>query len=355
MFLSLGIGLVGCASLAPEKAPVSVSPLQYSATETQGIDNVLIITDASNSLYLNRTFPDAKAFSEGFVAVMPEPVSTYKAGGIGFGGPDRTIAPLAPFDRSALAEETGKLKPMGGMPGGMTPLHQVFDEVNEELRNAKGKTAIILVSDLVPDSPKKAEEAAKRLVASHPGEICLYVVRVGDNEKGQAFAETLRKVSPCGSVNQVANLETREGMTDFARTVFATAKPTPPPVAAPPPVEAGPPCEATVRLHGVGFGFDRSDLTSDRIMVLDEVAQHLRDCPALKIEIGGHTDSTGTEEYNQKLGERRAEAVKSQLIQAGIDPSRMVTKSYGEDSPVAPNNTADGRAENRRADLVPIK
>jgi len=343
-----GFAAAGCISPLPPQEPVAVNPLQYSSTETQGIENVIVVTDASNSLYLNRSFPEAKAFTEGFIASMPEPVSSYEAAGIGFGGRDRLVAPLAPFDRDRLLAKADQLKPIGGFPGGMTPLHNVFDEIGTALRGKSGKTAVLLVSDVAPDAPDQAVEAAQRLVANYKDGICLHIIRVGDEAQSQAFAERLAAVSSCGSVNDVAQLQSGEAMTAFTRQVFATEVELPA-------VAAGPPCEATVTLRGVGFAFDKADLTPDSAGIIDEAARHMRECASLSIEIGGHTDSVGAEAYNDGLSKRRAEAVKQQLIEAGVDSSRMVTRGFGETNPVAPNETTEGRAQNRRVELVPLR
>ena len=68
----------------------------------------------------------------------------------------------------------------------------------------------------------------------------------------------------------------------------------------------------------------------------------------MTVQLEGHTDSTGPEAYNMGLSVRRAEAVKNHLVENGIDTSRLTTKGFGESNPIAPNDTAKGRAENRR-------
>ena len=82
-----------------------------------------------------------------------------------------------------------------------------------------------------------------------------------------------------------------------------------------------------------------------------EIVKLLKGYPDLRIEIQGHTDSQGRKDYNLKLSERRAQTVKSFLIIYGIDASRMTTKGYGPDKPVASNETDEGRALNRRVEL----
>jgi len=77
--------------------------------------------------------------------------------------------------------------------------------------------------------------------------------------------------------------------------------------------------------------------------------------PIHLVEIAGHTDSVGDVDYNVKLSKRRASSVKQYLIKKGIDPSKVVTKGYGLTEPVADNETEEGRAKNRRVELIILK
>ncbi len=107
-----------------------------------------------------------------------------------------------------------------------------------------------------------------------------------------------------------------------------------------------------VVLHGVYFDFDKATLTANARIVLETVADALKKYPMIKVEIGGHTDSRGSEAYNQQLSERRAEAVRQFLSSKGIDAARMTAVGYGESRPVAGNDTDEGREQNRRVELT---
>jgi OOP family OmpA-OmpF porin len=107
-------------------------------------------------------------------------------------------------------------------------------------------------------------------------------------------------------------------------------------------------------LEGVNFETNSAKLTSGSLETLDRVGQTLKDWPDVKVEIGGHTDSTGGEGHNLSLSTARAESVRNYLVKRGVDPSRLVAKGYGESSPIADNGTAEGRAKNRRVELTRI-
>lgn len=111
-------------------------------------------------------------------------------------------------------------------------------------------------------------------------------------------------------------------------------------------------CPELPDLRGVHFDFDRSNLTSDGTRILDEAARILNNNPHVRVEIVGHTDSVGSDEYNQGLSERRAEAVRAYLAGQGISNSRMSASGRGESQPAGSNDTSEGRAQNRRVELT---
>ncbi len=88
-------------------------------------------------------------------------------------------------------------------------------------------------------------------------------------------------------------------------------------------------------------------------MILDFAVEQLKRCPNIPMDIDGHTDSVGSDEYNQGLGQRRANAVKRYFADHGIRASRLNARSFGESRPVAPNDTDEGRQTNRRVELNP--
>ncbi|HZX78085.1 OmpA family protein [Lysobacter sp.] len=108
---------------------------------------------------------------------------------------------------------------------------------------------------------------------------------------------------------------------------------------------------------GITFDFDKSNLKPEFYPVLDNVARTLQQYNQTVVEVAGHTDSVGTDAYNQKLSEQRANAVAGYLQSRGLNRDRFIVVGAGESRPVASNDTESGRAQNRRVEitLVPIE
>jgi OOP family OmpA-OmpF porin len=164
-----------------------------------------------------------------------------------------------------------------------------------------------------------------------------------------------------------------------APVMAAAAAPPPPPPPAPPPPPPPPPadsdgdgvidandkcpgtpagatvdadgCEEELILKGVTFQTNSAVLTPQDQLLLDSVATILEQRRQFNVEVRGHTDSTGPDAFNQQLSERRAESVREYLISRGIAAERLTARGLGESEPIADNDTAEGRALNRRVTL----
>ncbi len=105
----------------------------------------------------------------------------------------------------------------------------------------------------------------------------------------------------------------------------------------------------------VYFDFDRFTIRDDMKSALEKNEEWLKKNPGAKIQIQGHGDERGTNEYNIALGERRAQSIKEYLVDYGIDPARLSTISYGEERPAEPGHNEEAWAKNRRGEFVIIK
>jgi OOP family OmpA-OmpF porin len=102
------------------------------------------------------------------------------------------------------------------------------------------------------------------------------------------------------------------------------------------------------------FGFDSTQVTQESEPLLEEAIALLKSHPGLRVELSGHTDSSGARSYNQRLSERRAEAIAKRMIAAGVDAAQLQTRGHGEMQPRAENRSRQGRSLNRRVEMTAI-
>jgi outer membrane protein OmpA-like peptidoglycan-associated protein len=106
------------------------------------------------------------------------------------------------------------------------------------------------------------------------------------------------------------------------------------------------------RVYGINFDSDSDHIKDESFPTLNKIVAVLKAKPDWKLNIEGHTDSTATPTHNQQLSERRAKAVRAYLESVGVAPGRLSSAGFGATRPVAPNETAIGRAQNRRVELT---
>lgn len=126
--------------------------------------------------------------------------------------------------------------------------------------------------------------------------------------------------------------------------------PPPPPAALPPPPPPAP--RRIFEVSGTWFDAGKGLITPEGSRRLDQVVGIMRADPALSVTVEGHTDSVGYDSANQQMSERRADAVRDYLVANGVHASRITTRGFGETRPVASNDTPEGRAQNRRVEVV---
>ena len=117
------------------------------------------------------------------------------------------------------------------------------------------------------------------------------------------------------------------------------------------PIEIG----ETVRLNNIFFDFNKSVLRSESFQELDRVVKLMKDNPYIEIEIAGHTDNVGADEYNLNLSLERANSVVAYIVSKGISQNRIIAKGYGESKPIASNDTEEGKQLNRRVEFTILK
>jgi OOP family OmpA-OmpF porin len=125
------------------------------------------------------------------------------------------------------------------------------------------------------------------------------------------------------------------------------------PAAPPPPAAAPPPAPRKIaEIKGANFDTAQATLKPAGRQNVEDAAKVLKDNPSMQASVEGHTDSVGGDAYNQRLSERRAQTVADYLVKLGVARSRLSVKGFGETKPVASNDTATGRAQNRRVEIM---
>jgi outer membrane protein OmpA-like peptidoglycan-associated protein len=177
-----------------------------------------------------------------------------------------------------------------------------------------------------------------------------------DQGVGAVAASGSKEVCPTETTQYMLTATGTGGTIYEAATVTVNPpEPPPPPAAAPVPVP--PPARVVIdrlTLH-VNFDFDKSVIRKADLSELEKAVAFVKKYPDSKVALEGHTDSRGTEKYNMKLSQRRADAVKKYLVDKGEKADRITTEAKGEGSPIADNKTDKGRFENRRVEVLIVE
>ncbi|MEJ2155571.1 MAG: OmpA family protein [Desulfobacteraceae bacterium] len=377
------------------------------------VDVLYFILDASSSMAEGYNglskFEVARSVIGNFNKTMPD-VKTQVALR-SFGHDDKVsrestalMAPLEKYRKASLSDGLNKVSKAGGI----SPLARALKTAGEDLEGNTRPMAMVIVSD-GKDMGQGPLAAAEALKAALGDRLCIYTVLVGDDHSGGRLLSQIADVSGCGKAVTADSLATGAAMNAFVREVLLTGlndrdgdgvpdrKDKCPNTPAGVKVDMsgcpldsdrdgvpdykdqcpGTPAGVKVDSNGcplpvptksaevtaagtwiykdIKFEVNKADLRQSSFPVLNEIVGALEAQPDLKIEIQGHTDSTGAHDYNVGLSQRRAESVKAYLVSKGIASHRLTTRGYGPDRPIASNTTKEGRARNRRVEVKPIQ
>ena len=403
------------ASCAPPMQP-RLQALDSGSASTVGgkyipkVANFQVILDASLSMdeagkndYLsarnivsriNQGIPSDLSYNAGLRSVGH---SSYQSK-----SPTELLYGMTSYNRAGFHDALGKIKYVGGP----TPMAAALQAAGNDLKSASGKTALILVSDGL--NMDDAPAAAKNIKGMMGDNLCIYTIAVGkeNNGAGQDLMQSLADAGQCGFATTDTALADNANMADFINKVFLAPKPAAP---APAPVVVAPrdsdgdgvtddkdqcpntpkgapvnsvgcpldsdgdgvydyldqcpdtPKGVSVDARGcataltlrINFKHDSSTVGEDYLADIAKAAQCVNEYPGNKVYIEGHTDSQGSDEYNQGLSERRAAAVVKALVDKyDIPAARLIARGFGESQPVADNTSNEGRFANRRVEVA---
>lgn len=337
--LAIGLAVAGCTTMGNKTvatAPVTVP----GEGERVSLHEVMVVVDASGSMFPGTSFAYAKALTQSMVRAFPD--GTYRAGLLSFGG-EWTFEWLdygaRPLDRPALEGASDDLKFIAGS----TPLNEAIAYVGDKYFSRSANRALIVVSD-GKTAPQPLLDTAVEM--AYGGNLCIHTVQVGNDADGGKLLLDLASITPCGSYRHGDSIATVGGMEQFIRDVFFQDLAI---------IEVVTPEGVRGVLGIVYFDTDKSNVKATYNDLLDGIAGQVKSTPGILLSVQGHTDSTGAAAYNMGLSQRRADAVRAALLSRGVSPDRVSTKAYGEEMPAAPNTTRDGRQQNRRAEIAVIE
>jgi outer membrane protein OmpA-like peptidoglycan-associated protein len=365
----------GCATFKP----VDLNPQIKSGQLVQKTDNIVVLFDKSSSMGESYGKPavneatrlvHAKDATKNMITAMPEIKLTAGLRTL-WSEETELIYGMKPLVKEEYIKAINSIENVNHR----TPLGMAITDAGNDLKSAKGNSAIIIVSDFsdIPDivdiKQAVALDAITNVNAEYGDRLCVYAIQVGYTPGGYILSEQIVQNVIGGYAVNADSLVDPAAMAGFVEKIIAgncagyqqqfakpkeqavivAAEPIAPEevvTAAPEPkaeetvvaiVVADPKAEEAVvilALEDIHFDFDKSTLKPEARTILARTAQMLKDNPNAQVRIAGYASASGTGEYNQKLSERRANAVQEYLISEGIIArDRLSTIGYGETKP----------------------
>jgi OOP family OmpA-OmpF porin len=316
------------------------------------VDNFILFFDHSGSMVL--TSPDwselklkmAKELGARMNAEIPE--LGYKSGVNTFAPFDTQLAPST-FRRAAVAPAIASIDTSYDPFNRITPMGFGLDKIDPVLATLNGSTALIIFTDGNSNYGNDPVAEAQALYNKYPN-LCIHVVSYADKDHGKQVVSQIRALKSCSVAGDPRVMAGDAGMKKFVRDVFYTGVPDAAPARAMAPVAASGACES-ITFGNLNFGFDKFLITKEMEPAMEQAATLLKNSTCRVFTITGHTDSVGTDAYNQKLSERRANSVAKWITQKGYTGQLNVV-GKGKSAPKFDNTTSDGRHLNRRVEIT---
>ncbi|SBV95244.1 OmpA/MotB domain protein [uncultured delta proteobacterium] len=281
---------------------------------------------------LTRTTTKAAIAKEALFRVNDEIPALGYSGGMHTFAPLSEVLPQSTYNQASMKKAIESLKTDLPIYGRLTPWGDSIGSLAGDYNRMSRKAGVIMVTDGNSNLGSDPVAQVTALYNANP-DICVHVISVADKPEGKAAIQKIASMRSCSVVVEAAELVRSDAAVQkFVADVFYDV--------------AG----GRIDLRSVQFGFDSAVITDESAAILDEVAKMLQGSPR-NLEIGGHTCSIGSDEYNMGLSQRRANAVKNYLAKKGIPAASMTAVGYGESQPKFDNRTEEGRRLNRRAEI----
>lgn len=340
--------LAGCQT-TKQQADFATTPLALHANEVIVRDQIIVLVDVTGSIGFLSQYEYEMDLVRNFVEVMPE--GSYESGIDSFAGvtiADWVERPLELFSRERMADGAASIRPLGST----TPLAQAIQYQKDEVRGIGGRGALLIFSDGEVLDPSEVQQACRDLKAAHGGEFCIYTVLIGDDRQGRKLMKAIAREG-CGTYYDGASLTNPAAFDAMARDIFLGQRSNQVSIVSEVTVEG---VEVLpLNLRNILFDNDKSYIRPEYNSQLNEIAAIMARNPAMHLRLDGHTDHNASNAYNQKLSERRVNAVKAALMERGVEGTRLATNAHGEEQPTVPNSSPQNLQLNRRVELRVIE
>jgi OOP family OmpA-OmpF porin len=250
--------------------------------------------------------------------------------------PQSTKVEFGNYDRQAMGAAISTLADEYVADRSRLSVGSGLDAFTDQYSAIDRPGAVIAVTDGAYGQGRDSVNEAQLFYQAHKN-ICLHFISLANEPEEQAIIDQMAAINPCSvSVKAADLLNNDAAVNDFVDKVFgveAKGRPT------------------IVDADNVHFAFDSAALDSSQLTAVNSVLADLNNDDGLKVNIDGYSCNVGPEPYNLALSLRRANAVKSYLVNRGITSSRIVARGYGSKNPVASNDTLQGRKKNRRVEF----
>lgn len=347
------VGLLTACAAKQANLPHDAGDLSAKLKQgyVQKVDTALFMVDASSTMAESYQGNQKFSIAQNLLQRMNAAIGGLKLNtGLTVFGPNRggskLVYGMQPHDSAKFAAAV-----KAAAADGLTPLALPLTDGIENLKDSKGRIAVIMLSDGMNTEKASPVQAAEELKKAYGNRICIYTVLIGNDPEGKAAMQGIAKAGDCGFATTGEALAPGSELAGFLEKVFLEKAPAPAPAKAVVAPQPAPAVTERVVLRGINFDFDKAVVKPEFAPVLDVAAGILKERPALKVVVEGHTCNIGTDAYNQKLSERRAKAVKDYLVKKGVRADNLETVGYGEMQPMADNKTKSGRELNRRVEF----